>query len=76
MKLRGIILVALVFAVAVFAASCGSGSGGGGDTGGGGGTTAAAKVAGAKSGDPITVASDIAYRPFEFTEGESRSAST
>jgi ABC-type amino acid transport substrate-binding protein len=61
----------LIFTLAVAVAGCGSSSGGGdGDTGGsgGGGTTAAAKVAGAESGEPITVASDIAYRPFEFTQ--------
>ncbi|CAN5904056.1 basic amino acid ABC transporter substrate-binding protein [soil metagenome] len=75
MKPRSIILIALVFVVAVIAAGCGggndsSGSGGGdtGASGSGGGTTTAA-VKGAEGGEPITVASDIAYRPFEFTEG-------
>ena len=70
MKSRNIFLFALIFALAVAVAGCGGGSGGGGNTGGSsGGTTGAAAVGGAKSGDPITVASDIAYRPFEFTQG-------
>lgn len=74
MKPRAIILISLVFAVAMIAASCGGGSGssgsGGGDTGSGsGGGTTTAAVIGAEGGEPITVASDIAYRPFEFTEG-------
>ncbi|CAN5630439.1 basic amino acid ABC transporter substrate-binding protein [soil metagenome] len=71
MKSRSIFLFTLIFTLAMVVAGCGSSSGGGGgDTGGsgGGGTTAAAKVAGAESGEPITVASDIAYRPFEFTQ--------
>ena len=72
MKFRGIFLLALIFSLAVTIAGCGGGSGGGGnDSGSRGGTTEAAKVAGAEGGDKITVASDIAYRPFEFVqEGE------
>ncbi len=53
---RGIILAALVFALVVAAAGCGGGGGGGGGEGGGGGN------------EKITVASDIAYPPFEFTK--------
>lgn len=69
MRPRNVFLLALILALAVAVAGCG---GGGGDTGGGGagggGTTAPAAVGGAQGGEPITVASDIAYRPFEFTE--------
>ncbi len=53
-RLFGSISVALVLAVALILASCGGGAGGG-DQGGGG-------------GEQITVASDIAYPPFEFTK--------
>ncbi len=72
MKPRSVFLLALIFALAVAVTGCGGGGGGGGDTGGsGGGGTTAAAVGGAEGGDPITVASDIAYRPFEFTrDGE------
>jgi ABC-type amino acid transport substrate-binding protein len=52
-RLFGSISVALVLAVALVVAGCGGG-GGGGDQGGG--------------GEKITVASDIAYPPFEFTK--------
>lgn len=69
MKPRSIILIALVFAAALFAVGCGGGSGsGGGDTGSGsGGGTTASAVGGSQGGESVTVASDIAYRPFEFT---------
>ena len=53
-RLFGSISVALVLAVALILAGCGGGAGGGGEQGGGGG------------GEQITVASDIAYPPFEF----------
>src|SRR5918998_207884 len=53
-RLIGSILAALVLAVALVLASCGGGGGGGEGGGGGGG------------GEQITVASDIAYPPFEF----------
>jgi ABC-type amino acid transport substrate-binding protein len=53
-RLFGTISVALVLAVALILAGCGGG--GGGEQGGGGG------------GEQITVASDIAYPPFEFTK--------
>ena len=52
-RLFGSISVALVLALALVLASCGGGAGGGGGQGGGG-------------GEQITVASDIAYPPFEF----------
>jgi ABC-type amino acid transport substrate-binding protein len=55
-RLFGSISVGLVLAVALVLAGCGSGAGGGGDQGGGGGD------------EQITVASDIAYPPFEFTK--------
>ncbi len=55
---RGIILAALVFALAVAVVGCG---GGGGDEEGGGG-------GGGGGSEQITVASDIAYKPFEFTQ--------
>jgi ABC-type amino acid transport substrate-binding protein len=54
-RLFGSISAALVLAIALVLAGCGGG-GGGGDQGGGGG------------GEQITVASDIAYPPFEFTK--------
>ncbi len=70
MKPRSIFLFALIFALSVAIAGCGGGGGGGGDTGGGGGDgTTAAAVGGAEGGQPVTVASDIAYRPFEFSQG-------
>jgi ABC-type amino acid transport substrate-binding protein len=53
-RLFGSIWVALVLAVTLILAGCGGGAGGGGGEGGGGGD------------EPITVASDIAYPPFEF----------
>ena len=51
-RLFGSISVALVLAIALVLTGCG-GAGGGGQGGGGG-------------GEQITVASDIAYPPFEF----------
>ena len=51
-RLFGSVSAALVLAIALVLAGCGGG-GGGGDQGGGG-------------GEQITVASDIAYPPFEF----------
>lgn len=71
MKPRSIFLLALIFTLAMTVVGCGGGSGsGGGDTGGSGGEggTTAAAVGGAEGGDPVTVASDIAYRPFEFVQ--------
>jgi ABC-type amino acid transport substrate-binding protein len=53
--LRDIIPAALIFLVVV---GCGGGGGGGGEEGGGGGGGT----------EKITVASDIAYPPFEFTQ--------
>jgi len=52
-RLFGSISVALVLAIALVLAGCGGGSGGGAQGGG---------------GEQITVASDIAYPPFEFTK--------
>lgn len=52
------VLAGVVLALASLASACGGGGAGGGDTTGGGGET-------------ITIASDIAYRPFEFNrDGE------
>ena len=73
-KLRGLLYVLLVLAVAAFVAGCGGGQGGGGGgtAGGEGGTAGGATAGGAGSmegsGETITVASDIAYRPFEYVE--------
>ena len=76
-KLRGLLCVLLVLAVAAFVAGCGGGQGGGGGgdgtAGGGGGGTAGGATAGGAgsiegSGETITVASDIAYAPFEYVE--------
>jgi ABC-type amino acid transport substrate-binding protein len=54
-RLFGTISVALVLAIALILVGCGGGGGGGGQGGGGG-------------GEQVTVASDIAYPPFEFTQ--------
>ncbi|HET7478039.1 MAG TPA: basic amino acid ABC transporter substrate-binding protein [Rubrobacteraceae bacterium] len=64
-RLNGVMLVALVFALSMVVAACGGG--GGGETTGAGGTTSG--LEGAASGQTVKVASDIAYRPFEFSEG-------
>ena len=67
MRLGKLFTVALVFAVAVLVAACGGGGGGGnGDTGGS--TSGGSGTSGGGGGESITVASDIAYRPFEFTQ--------
>src|ERR687898_2546817 len=60
MRIRwfGSISVALVLAIALVLAGCGGGAGGGEEGSGGGGA----------GGEQITVASDIAYPPFEFTK--------
>lgn len=60
------LLLAAMLAVA--AAGCGGGSesGGGGGNGGGGGDTTGGSGGG---GEEITVASNVAYPPFEFNEG-------
>jgi ABC-type amino acid transport substrate-binding protein len=63
-KLRGLLHVLLVFAVAAFVAGCGGGQGGGGGGGTAGGDTGSIEG----SGETITVASDIAYQPFEYVE--------
>jgi ABC-type amino acid transport substrate-binding protein len=55
--LSNIFPVGLVLAIALVLAGCGGGGGGGQGGGGGGG-----------GGEQITVASDIAYPPFEFTK--------
>jgi len=70
-KLRGLLCVLLVLAVAAFVAGCGGGQGGGGGGGGGGtgGGTAGGDTGSIEgSGETITVASDIAYQPFEYVE--------
>ena len=61
---RNVATTALVFAVVVFVAACG-GEENGGETTAGGETMDAGEVR-----ETITVASDISYRPFEFSEGE------
>jgi ABC-type amino acid transport substrate-binding protein len=63
-KLRALLSALLILAVAAFVAGCGGdqGGGGGGDTTGGD----TGSIEG--SGETITVASDIAYRPFEYVE--------
>ncbi len=61
---RQLLALALVTALALFLAACGGNGGGDGEEAGdenGEGT--------AVEGRQVTVASDIAYRPFEFTEG-------
>ncbi len=68
MQRRGIVRTAIMLLAAAAAllvvVACGGGNGGGGgeQTAGGGGE----KTAGMEAGRTITVASDIAYRPFEF----------
>lgn len=59
-KLRVAALITLVLVAALMTAACGGG--GGGKTTGGGTTSMA-------SSKTIKVASDIAYRPFEFSQG-------
>lgn len=59
--LRSVLVAVLGSAILILA---GCGGGGGEQTSAGGGTTG---MEGAVSGETITVASDIAYRPFEFT---------
>lgn len=69
-RLRGLSVVLLVLAVAAFVAGCGGGGGDQGGGGGGGGGTAGGDTGSIEgSGETITVASDIAYRPFEYVEG-------
>lgn len=63
MRTRYTLLMAVISAVALLTAACGGG-GGGEETAGGGETTGG----GGASGESITVASDIAYRPFEFVQ--------
>jgi polar amino acid transport system substrate-binding protein len=58
-RLFGSISVALVLAIALVLTGCGGGGGGGGQGGGQGG-------GGGGGGEQVTVASDIAYPPFEF----------
>jgi ABC-type amino acid transport substrate-binding protein len=69
-KLRGLLCVLLVLAVAAFVAGCGGGQGGAGGEGGGdtGGTAGGDTGSIEGSGETITVASDIAYQPFEYVE--------
>ena len=71
--IKNLALAALVLTVMLALAACGgggeNGGGGGENTSGGGGAT----TGGASGGETITVASDIAYRPFEFSEnGEAK----
>lgn len=64
-------LLVLALSMMLVLAACGGGeeNGGGGKNSGGGNTTGGSTMGGASSGETITVASDIAYRPFEFSEG-------
>jgi polar amino acid transport system substrate-binding protein len=55
-----ILPVTLVLAITLVLTGCGAGGGGGGQGGGQGG--------GGGGGEQVTVASDIAYPPFEFTQ--------
>ncbi|QYJ16729.1 Glutamine-binding periplasmic protein [Rubrobacter xylanophilus DSM 9941] len=59
---RNFVTLALVFAALFLVAACGGGDGGGEQTAGGGGEG----TTGMETGRTVTVASDIAYRPFEF----------
>ncbi len=65
-------LLALALSMMLVLAACGGGeeNGGEGTSGGGGGgnTTGGSTMGGASSGETITVASDIAYRPFEYSK--------
>lgn len=69
MKSRKAILITLAFVMAVVLAAC---DGGSGSESGGGGDTENASSGGSETsgggGETVTVASDIAYRPFEFTQ--------
>ncbi|BBL81038.1 basic amino acid ABC transporter substrate-binding protein [Rubrobacter xylanophilus] len=59
---RNFVTLALVVAALFLVAACGGGGGGGEQTAGGGGEG----TTGMETGRTVTVASDIAYRPFEF----------
>lgn len=61
-RLKGLLLLLLVLAAAALVAGCG------GEGGGTGGATEGGATSAMEGGEPITVASDIAYRPFEFVE--------
>ncbi|MGI8651107.1 MAG: transporter substrate-binding domain-containing protein, partial [Rubrobacter sp.] len=62
-KFRFTVLAALMVAVTSVAAACGGGGGSGGSGGSGGEDTG-----GSSGGETLTVASDVAYRPFEFVQ--------
>lgn len=67
-RLRVASLISLLLVLSLVIVACGGGGGGGEDTaGGGGGSTSG--MEGAANGQTIKVASDIAYRPFEFNKG-------
>ena len=66
MRFGKLFTVALVFAVAVLVAACGGG-GGSDDSGSGDGSGDGSGGTGGSGDRSVTVASDIAYRPFEFT---------
>lgn len=71
-KSGNVVLVSLLIALALVLAGCGGNGGEGGEAGNGGEATGGettAAIGGAEEGEPITVASDIAYRPFEYYEG-------
>lgn len=62
-RLRFTLLAALLLTITSVAAACGGG-GGSGDSGSGGGEA----TGGSSGGETVNVASDIAYRPFEFEQ--------
>lgn len=65
-RFRAVIpIVAMLFVILASAACGGGGGGGGGGTAAGGGETTGG---GSASGESYTIASDIAYRPFEFEQ--------
>lgn len=61
---RGFVLLALSLALSLSLAACGGGGGGGQQEGG-----QQEEEGQQEGGETLTIASDIAYRPFEFVEG-------
>jgi len=69
---KSLATLALAALFSLLLVACGGGGGGqgeqGGGGGGGGGETGGGGGGGGGGGETVTVASDIAYRPFEFTQ--------